>query len=247
MARILLRACRRSRFRIALGRESKEVAMLKTSVVQTLVMFLAVGAPLFGQDRTSGSPTQTLVQNQLESDILVAPDFKMTDLDGDLTGLAGIYGGWLINQKLLIGGGGYFQTNEGRVSDMRYGGAVLEYFVNPSRLLNVSVRSLVGGGTATLNRSPFGRFPGSEGPDDVDFFRFDLDRRFRGRPERMDPFVGEVDETFLVAEPEVNATLNVTEKFRIGFGGGYRFIGAANGFENSLDGFTANLAAQFRF
>ena len=220
--------------------------MSNTSMLQTLVMLLVVGAPLFGQAPTPGSPVQTLVQNQLESDILVAPDFKMTDLSGDLTGLAGLYGGWLINQKLLIGGGGYFQMNEGGVSDMRYGGAVMEYFVNPSRLLNVSVRGLVGGGTATLNRSQFRRVPGPESLANFDFSRNDLDRRFR-RPERGDLFVGEVDETFLVAEPEVNATLNVTEKFRIGFGGGYRFIGAANGFEDRLDGFTANLAAQFRF
>ena len=219
--------------------------MSKTSIVHTLGMFLMVGAPLLGQDRAPGPPTQTLVQGELESDILVAPDFKMTDLSGDLTGLAGLYGGWLINQKLLIGGGGYFQMNEGGVSDMRYGGAVMEYFVNPSRLLNVSVRGLVGGGTATLNRSQFRRFP-PESLANFDFSRIDLDRRFR-RPERVDPLVGEVDETFLVAEPEVNATLNVTEKFRIGFGGGYRFIGAANGFEDRLDGFTANLAAQFRF
>jgi hypothetical protein len=105
----------------------------------------------------------------------------------------------------------------------------------------------VGGGTASLNRSQFGRFPGRENLPDPDFLRFDVDRRFRARPERTDSFVGEVDESFLVAEPEVNATLNVTEKFRIGFGGGYRFIGAANGFENNLDGFTANIAAQFRF
>ena len=223
------------------------MGMLKTSKVLILGLFLAVGAPLFGQDRAPDAATQTLVQSELESDILVAPDFKMTDLDGDLTGLAGLYGGWLINQKLLIGGGGYFQTNGDRVSDMKYGGAVLEYFVNPSRLVNLSFRGLVGGGTATLNRSPFGRFPEPERLANLDFFRTDLGRRVRGRLDGIDLQRGDIDETFFVAEPEINATLNVTEKFRLGFGGGYRFIGAADGFENRLDGFTANVAAQFRF
>jgi hypothetical protein len=221
--------------------------MSKTSIVYILVMFLVVSAPLFAQDRAPGPPTQTLVQGELESDLLVAPDFKMTDLDGDLTGLAGLYGGWLINQKLMIGGGGYFQTNSGRVSDMKYGGAVLEYFVNPSRLFNLSFRGLVGAGTATLNRSPLGRFPAPGSLGDLDFFRTDLGRRLHNRLEGLDLQSGEVDETFFVAEPEINATLNVTEKFRIGFGAGYRFIGAANGFENRLDGFTANVGAQFRF
>ncbi|MGH9461747.1 MAG: hypothetical protein ACRD1X_11055 [Vicinamibacteria bacterium] len=228
--------------------------MSKTSMLQTLVMFLT-GAPLFGQDRTPGPPIQTLVQNQLESDILVAPDFKLTDLGGDLTGMAGVYGGWLINQKLLIGGGGYFQTNEGDVSDMRYGGAVLEYFVNPSRLVNFSVRGLLGGGTASIQRR-FGPFPVFRGRSDP-FYGVDFSTINRGhdRPRGFDypvsnfdkGYFQEVDESFLVAEPEANVTLNVTERFRIGFGGGYRFIGAANGLEDRLDGFTANLAAQFRF
>lgn len=220
--------------------------MSKTSMVNILGMFLVVTAPLFGPDTASAQPTQTLVQNQLESNVLVAPDFKLTDLGGDLTGMAGVYGGWLINQQLLIGGGGYFQTNEGDVSGMKYGGAVLEYFVNPSRMVNFSVRGLVGGGTATINRFGSIRFPLPLG---------NIDRRFRGRPLGLDLPLGEfdlsafqeVDETFFVAEPEANVTLNVTEKFRIGFGAGYRFIGAANGFENRLAGFTANLSAQFRF
>ena len=235
--------------------------MSKTSMINILGMFLVVTAPLFGPDTARAQTTQTLVQNQLESNVLVAPDFKLTDLGGDLTGLAGVYGGWLINQQLLIGGGGYFQTNEGDVSGMKYGGAVLEYFVNPSRMVNFSVRGLVGGGTATINRFGFGRFPilnsfGSLGDvfSDLDFSRInlgDIDRRSRGGRlgfDRIDPneFL-EVDQTFLVAEPEANVTLNVTEKFRISVGGGYRFIGAANGFENRLAGFTANLSAQFRF
>ena len=235
--------------------------MSKTSIVNILVMFLVVTTPLFGLDTASAQSTQTLVQNQLESNVLVAPDFKLTDLGGELTGLAGVYGGWLINQQLLIGGGGYFQTNESDVSGMKYGGAVLEYFVNPSRMVNFSVRGLLGGGTATINRFWFGRFPILNDFDNLDDVFSDLDfprinlgnigRRFRrGRPgfDGIDlNEVLEVDQTFLVAEPEANMTLNVTEKFRIGLGAGYRFIGAANGFENRLAGFTASLSAQIRF
>ena len=238
--------------------------MTKTSMVHILGTFLVVTAPLFGPDTASAQSTQTLVQNQLESNVFVAPDFKLTDLGGDLTGLVGVYGGWLINQQLLIGGGGYFQTNEGDVSGMKYGGAVLEYFVNPSRMVNFSVRGLVGGGSATINRFGFGRLPNFSGFDglnglgdlfsNLDFSGInvgDLDRRLRGRRLGFDGIdlnqVLEVDQTFLVAEPEANVTLNVTETVRIGFGAGYRFIGAANGFENRLAGFTANLSAQFHF
>lgn len=237
--------------------------MSKTSMINILGMFLVV--LLFGSATANAQSTQTLVQNQLESNVLVAPDFKFTDLGGELTGLVGAYGGWLINQQLLIGGGGYFQTNAGNVSDMKYGGAVLEYFVNPSRMVNFSVRGLVGGGSATINRFGFGRLPNFRGFNglgnsfsDLDFSRInlgDIDRRLRGRLPGIDLRLEDIDlnafqevnETFLVAEPEANVTLNVTEKFRISLGGGYRFIGAANGLEDRLEGFTANLSAQFRF
>jgi len=234
--------------------------MSRISITNIFLILLFAAALLLGPHPARAQGPQTLVKNDLESNVLVAPDFKLTDLGGDLTGMAGLYGGWLINQKLLIGGGGYFQTNQGDVSDMKYGGAVLEYFFHPSQLLNVSVRGLVGGGTATIDRFGLGRFPilrnGIAGLDDrlSDLDRFDGDRRLRGRLPDIGTLAGidlgdlrSVDETFLVAEPEINATLNVTEKFRIGFGAGYRFIGAANGLEDQLDGFTANLAAQFRF
>ena len=219
--------------------------MSKNSIIYILSVFLVSTVVLLDPGAAGAQPTQTLVQDDLESNVLIAPDFKLTDLGGDLTGLAGLHGGWLINQRLLIGGGGYFQINDGGVSDMKYGGAVLEYFVNPSRLLHVSVRGLLGGGTATL-RPLSGRFPILNGFASPDFSGIDVDRRFAGRPVRFNN-PRELDETFFVAEPEANVTLNVTESFRIGFGGGYRFIGEANGFENSLEGFTANLAAQFRF
>ncbi len=77
--------------------------MSKTSFVNILSMFLVATASFFGPETANAQTTQTLVQNGLEGNVLVAPDFKLTDLGGDLTGLAGVYGGWLINQKLLIG------------------------------------------------------------------------------------------------------------------------------------------------
>jgi hypothetical protein len=247
------------------------MSQLKTSIFTILGMILLMTTPVLGESAAAESqPTQTLTQGNIDSNILIAPDYKFTEIDGDFGGLAGFYGGWLINQRFLIGGGAYFQTNGGGTSDMKYGGAVLEYFFNPSRVVNISARGLVGGGTATLNRFGFGRFPGFGNGfldlggilGNLDLGNIDLGeitRRFGGGRgfdldrlplDRLDldlRNVLEVDETFLVAVPEVNVTLNVTEQFRLGFGGGYRFIGAANGFEDRLEGLTANVAAQFRF
>jgi hypothetical protein len=232
-----------------------QMSQLRKSIFYVLGIILLMTSPALAQ----GQKTQTLTQGNIESNFLIAPDYKFSEVDGDFAGLAGFYGGWLINQKFLIGGGAYFQTNGGDTSDMRYGGAVMEYFFNPSRVANISVRGLVGAGSATLNRLRLGRifpnrFPGL-GDFDLDNINlgnlaggFGLGRPFGLDLDDLDlDSLLEVEETFLVAEPEVNVTLNVTEKFRIGFGGGYRFIGAADGFEDRLNGFTANVAAQFRF
>lgn len=234
--------------------------MFGKSISTILGFILLFTSPLLGQT------TQTLTQGGIESNFLIAPDYKFTELNGEFAGLGGFYGGWLINQKFLIGGAAYFQTNGGNDSDVKYGGAVLEYFFNPTRVANISLRGLVGGGKATLNRFGFdgfrlrGGFPGRGNfrLGDIDLGKLDLGNidlgSLGGRFDGRFPFDGldldsllEVEETFLVMEPEVNVTLNVTEKFRVGFGGGYRFIGAAGPFDDRLEGFTANVAAQFRF
>ena len=232
--------------------------MFRKTIFTILGFTLLFTSPLLGQT------TQTLTQGGIESNFLVAPDYKFTEVDGEFAGLAGLYGGWLINQKFLIGGAAYFQTNGGNDSDMKYGGAVLEYFFNPTRVANISVRGLVGGGKATLSRFNFdglplrGRFPGRGGfglgdlgLGNLDLGNVDLNSligRFGGRFDDIGlSRILNVEETFLVMEPEVNVTLNVTEKFRLGFGGGYRFIGAAGPFDDRLSGFSANVSGQFRF
>jgi hypothetical protein len=62
----------------------------------------------------------------------LAPDFKFTEINGDFANLAGAYGGWLINKKPLLGGGGYTLTNGADHTKMTYGGFVLEYFIQPT-------------------------------------------------------------------------------------------------------------------
>ena len=72
-----------------------------------------------------------------------------------------------------------------------------------------------------------------------------LGRRFSEDFDLDDIFARET--SFFIAEPEVNVILNISETFRLGVGGGYRFIGGAGRLQNRLDGFTANVALKMSF
>ena len=226
---------------------------LKTLAFTLSVFLVASGSTGLALAETE-QDTETLISGELDNGFLLAPDFKFTEIDGSFANLAGAYGGWLINKKLLLGGGGYTLTNGADDFKMTYGGFVLEYFFQPNRLVNFSVKGLVGGGKATL-RGPFKNRPYPV-PLQIEetLTRFGLGNQ-RGRGPGM-PFIfppfpirslEEIEESFFIAEPEANVVLNVTEMIRIGFGGGYRLIGGAGRINDRLDGWTANVNLKLVF
>ena len=148
------------------------------------------------------SKQEVLVEG-LENGWFVAGSVKFSEVDGQFANFVGPYGGWLINHKFLVGGGGVGLTNR-HPFEMGYGGLVLEYFINPKSLVNVSVKGLIGGGSTSWNW---------ENP-------------------------------FFVAEPEVKVNVNVTDFFRVGFGGGYRFV-SGNRHDDRLRGPSATVDLKF--
>ena len=234
-----------------------ETSLLSRIFCMVIVAIFAAATPLIAEEEQD---PQTLVGGNVENGFFVAPDFKFTEVDGKFANLAGVYGGWLIDRKLLLGGGGYFLTNRSDDFKMTYGGFVAEYIFRSEQLVNFSVKGLIVCGTATVSGFR-GRF------DDLDDLPFEIPpefrNRFRGRgidfPSIPDfpgfpnfpgfpfPIFDDVDESFFVAEPEFNLNLNITEKLRVGFGGGYRFIAGAGRISDRLDGFTANAALKIAF
>jgi len=236
-----------------------------------LISLLAIStsASVLAQDPSAPistrTETQTLMQGNADNGFLFAPDFKFTDVNGDFATIAGGYGGWVIDKKFLVGAGLYTMANGGNGGDMTYGGGVFEYFVNQGSLVNVSVRGLVGGGSATLSRfgdRDFGRGFGRG----VDFGRFDFPAVIGSGP--VNNLIGRFDDnfglnlgdfdfdfasftsqstSFFIAEPEVNVIVNISEKMRFSVGGGYRFIGGAGAMRSRLDGFTANVGLKLSF
>lgn len=220
--------------------------------------------------QSTGSSTHTLLSGDVDNGFLISPEIKLTDVNGDFGVLGGAYGGWVLNRQFLIGGGVYTLANGSGDAGMTYGGGVVEYFVNSDSLVNVSVRGLVGGGSATLDRSfagfdferpgrfPFGSidipipneigrlFPelGGRSVDFDDLFER-ASRRFGDRD--LDRLFGARSTSFFIAEPEVGVNVNISERLRLSLGGGYRFIGGAGALSDRLDGFTAHIALKASF
>ncbi|MFA6235170.1 MAG: hypothetical protein WC824_13430 [Bacteroidota bacterium] len=170
---------------------------------------------------------------------------KLTPIRGEMAVMSGGYGGWLIDHRLMLGGGGYgvvtsvrasteaeqaySVNNENLYVEFGYGGFVAEYILIPSKLVHVNVQALVGGGSVNYRENRYG---------DDDIFGDDDHSMHRGPGEVL-----------FVAEPAVNVELNVTDWFRVSAGASYRFVSGLNslrGLENKdLSGPSGSIALKF--
>ena len=185
-----------------------------------------------------GPPTQgPMVVERVKSGFLVAPDFKVTEVDHSTSELLGAYAGWLTDQTFLIGGGGYWLVNGAGDRDMGYGGLVVQWFVRAKDPIAFSVKGLVGGGwtdtSTTISR-----------PIPVDFRG---GRGDTGRPGT--PTITTVryrtETGFFVFEPEANVLIRITRGMRLAAGVGYRVIAAEYGDDSRLRGVVGSVGVQF--
>ena len=153
----------------------------------------------------SQPPADTLLKGKTQLGFAIAPEVKLSSMNGEFAALAGCSFGLVIKPSFIIGVAGY-----GKITDiftdgyMGYGGVVLEYSVNSHRLVHYSIGGLMGAGNAAGSPSPF-----------------------------------------FVAEPQGRIDVNVTRWFRLGFGGGYRFIAGAQRCNSLFRGPTASILLMF--
>jgi len=143
------------------------------------------------------------------------PMVKFTQIDGEFGVLTGGRGGWIIDHRFVLGGGGYGLANnigipiktkeeietegenpeeietegenpEEQDLEMGYGGAMLEFIIASDALIHFSVDCLIGAGGMTTPES-------------------------------------DKDDAFFVLEPGLNVMLNITQFFRFGAGVSYRY------------------------
>jgi hypothetical protein len=177
---------------------------------------------------------------KVHNGFVIAPDFKVAQIDHTTGELAGAYGGWLFDQHLLVGGAGYGLTHHrDSVNSLGYGGAVIGWQQQLSDWFGFDVKGLVGGGRATLTTTadelftPFGRdrhpIPTSM-RDHMNGIIPVPNARFRFR------------EDFFVFEPQADLVLTLTDHIGLSVGGGYRVVGQADGVESRLRGATGSVA-----
>jgi len=202
------------------------IASLAGCIVQIVLSAPALAQGIASQPANQGPMTVERLQNGWA----IAPAFKVTQFDSGTHTLAGAYGGWVMDNSLLIGGAGYWLTDPSRTRNLSYGGGLVEWRQRVGRPLGFSVKGLIGWGSATVATTV-----------SVRGFDRDLDPRFA-------PVVTTRQlafrEDFFVAEPEANLLVNVSSHVRLHVGGGYRAVTGAHGLDEDIRGATGSVALE---
>jgi hypothetical protein len=199
--------------------------MTSTHVISALVVaVVCASAAAHAQDGPPQTSAGPMTVERVHNGFAIAPDVKVTRVDGATGVLAGAYGGWMFDNTLLLGGGAYWLTNPSNGNRMTYGGAVVQWLARTDRRVGFGGRALVGLGSARLT-------------DTVTGFGFDMDQRGMmfdprfpfGRPGGPLPSPGPIrvrfGRDFFVAEPQADLLVNLTRHVRLDWSAGYRFIG----------------------
>jgi hypothetical protein len=183
---------------------------------------------------------------RLHSGFLAAPDVKVTRVDGRTSELVGGYAGWLMDDTILIGGGGYWLASGSRDREMGYGGLVVQWIANSKSRVGYGLKGLVGGGEARLTDTVLLYVPR---PFDVDVRNVTAGRVDPAQLIRNVTLIPRttdvrVREGFFVAEPEANVFARLTDHLRLAGGVGYRFIGSEDRDGRRLRGATGTVSLQ---
>src|SRR5205814_578579 len=94
--------------------------------MRTIIFFAAalpVASTTHAQNPPPAPTNGPIVLERVHDGWIVAPDFKVTELDDRTGELAGAYGGRLFDNTLPVGGAGYWLTNGPRDSSAGSGSA----------------------------------------------------------------------------------------------------------------------------
>ncbi len=155
-----------------------------------------------------------MIVEQVYNGPVIAPEYRITDLNGSAARMLGFYGGWLFDGTFMVGGAGYWMLNNSHSRDLSYGGIVFG-FQNTDHPIGYSIRSLVGWGSSELSETVTYYQPIEGRPDP------------RNRPVPV-PVTQQVivHNDLFVFEPQVDALLRLNHWMRVDVGVGYRVVDA---------------------
>lgn len=203
-----------------------------------------------------------LVVQKVENGPAFGVEFKFTEINDRDAYLLGGYLGYTFDNKLFIGGAGYWQVDDydgyydyydddywgdcyngcggyddydGYHDATGYGGVMIEWFPLRTPGFGLSVRGLVGGGITSLAWDDYAYIL-EPGPSP---------KHGAGYPPPSYGYYYYADQGYFIFEPQVNVTVRVAPGLSHVGGAGYRVIGWANGWEDQIGGFTGSFAVRF--
>lgn len=210
----------------------------------TLIALSATLLPGTAAAQQPSAPTGLQI-TEVESGFVIAPDARFTEINDKSATLAGVYGGWLSDQKLLVGAGAYWLANRSRDFEIQYYGGLARWNFLSHRAVGLTAGAFVGFGDGTLSRTYSDLFGIPEGAVIRDTPQFRGSRGHAvGQPITGSTLVA-VHDGFFITEPQVNAIWNITGWMRLDAGVGYRFIGASDLLGDELRGPSGSIAVQF--
>ena len=219
----------------------------RTTVALGAVAVCLAASAAYAQEPGAGThpaqPGQFSVE-RVESGFVIAPDAKLTQVNDRSATLAGAYGGWMLEHTFLFGAGAYWLTNDSRDFKMAYAGPVFEWLIRGDRQIGFGVRTLVGGGSATIGGTLSDLF-GVSAADAESAMRdgHGFDRRGDLRPTGTSRVIARED--FFVAEPQAIVTLRTIKWLHIDAGFGYRVIAGAGSLNDRLRGASGTISIVF--
>lgn len=174
-----------------------------------LIAALFATTNLLAQDSTRN---ETFFRGDIKSTGYGAMTTQYTRFDGKDALVIGLYGGWMINHRFMVGLGAYGllnhpdgynaagETDHNNELQMGYGGLMLEYTFAGTKRIHASGSLLLGGGGVSNGN---------------------YTTRNYGYGSQWN---AQDDSGFYVAQPSVNVEMNMTNWFRIAVGGGYRYV-----------------------
>jgi len=219
---------------------------MRARAIIAAALFVGVsgGSAAAQETAAPASPQKPLVLEQIHSPFVIAPEYKVTEVDGDWRQLAGVYAGRLFDEQLLIAGAVYTLVNGPDQTDLTYGGLLIGWST-PEARIRFGARTLIGGGRSTLPVSLWCDVCSRERIDP----RVQSDprvARFGGRmPIDSQTITVAARDDFAVIEPVGTVVTQVTDHLGIDLSVGYRWTGHENVLGDRLEGATGGIAVRF--